>query len=153
MWRPSRPDDDPAIIEMSLALYAEDPSDYAVDAEQVGRTLARLRAEPTRGRVLVLDLGQGIQGYALLISFWSNELGGELCVVDELYVQPRARSRGHAARLIEAVARGEGDWPGRPVALELEVSPHNPRARRLYERLGFVPLRNATLRLMARPSR
>ena len=33
------------------------------------------------------------------------------------------------------------------VALELEVSPLNPRARMLYERLGFRDRQNATLRL------
>jgi hypothetical protein len=39
-------------------------------------------------------------------------------------------------------------WPELPVALELEVSPANVRARALYDRLGFVTKHNTTLRLM-----
>jgi ribosomal protein S18 acetylase RimI-like enzyme len=34
------------------------------------------------------------------------------------------------------------------VAFELEVTGRNTRARALYERLGFVPRKNASLRLL-----
>jgi hypothetical protein len=47
--------------------------------------------------------------------------------------------------------RGSELWPERPVALELEVSPANTRARALYDRLGFVTKHNTTLRLMIPP--
>jgi GNAT superfamily N-acetyltransferase len=137
MWRPAVPADDAAIVAMSLALYREDPSVHPVDAAQVRRTLDRLRAEPGRGRAVVLDTGGGPVGYALLIAFWSNELGGEVCTLDELYVQPGHRGRGAASRLIEALAAGGGPWPGRPAALALEVTAANARARALYARLGF----------------
>ena len=139
MWRLASPADDDAIVAMSLALYREDPSAYSVDAAQVRRTLERLRAEPARGRAVVLDVAGQPAGYALLIAFWSNELGGEVCTIDEIYVQPAHRGHGAATRLVEALAAGRGPWPGRPVALALEVTAANTRARALYERLGFQP--------------
>jgi ribosomal protein S18 acetylase RimI-like enzyme len=88
------------------------------------------------GRALVLHL-EGVAGYALLISYWSNELGGEVCAIDELYVAPAARGQGWGSHLIEALAAGSDLGFGDSVALAIGVSPDNTRARSLYERLGF----------------
>ena len=148
-WRRVGVDDDDAIVAMSLALYAEDPSPAHVSAAQVRATIERFRREPGRGLAAVLDIDGVRAGYALLVSYWSNELGGEVCIIDELYVAPAWRSRGYATRLIDAVVRGAAPWQGRPVALELEVSPKNAAASRLYERLGFRAKRNTTMRRMS----
>jgi GNAT superfamily N-acetyltransferase len=137
MWRAATAEDDLAIIPMCLALNAEDPGPMAVAAEQVQRTLETLRREPLRGRALVLDVDKEVVGYALLISFWSNEAGGELCTVDELFIAPGHRQKGHATDLLERLAGGEEPWSSSAVGIALEVTPGNERARRFYERLGF----------------
>lgn len=100
-------------------------------------TLATLRRDAWRGRAIVLDIDRQVVGYALLIGYWSNELGGEVCVVDELYVTHEFRGRGHGAALFGAIERGEL-WPTPAAAIALGVTPSNSRARRLYERLGFA---------------
>jgi GNAT superfamily N-acetyltransferase len=117
-----------------------------VEGAQVRRTLLALRAEPARGRAVVLEEDGTPAGYALLVSFWSNELGGEVCNVDELWVAPQHRGKGHATTLLRSLMSGQGPWPKAPVAVELEVSPGNPRARVLYETLGFERYRNTMLR-------
>jgi ribosomal protein S18 acetylase RimI-like enzyme len=150
-WRPAVSKDDDAIVEMSLALYADDPA-VTVAAPQVRVTLATFREELVRGRALVLDADGEHAGYAFLVSFYSNELGGEICTIDELYIGPAWRSRGYATMLVASLAGGgEGLWPRKPVALELEVGPANVRALALYERLGFRIKRNSTLRMMIAP--
>ena len=147
-WRLARADEDDAIVDMSLALYGHDPSPRAVSAPQIRATLDVFRRETIRGRAVVLEEHGTISGYAFLVSFWSNELGGEVCTIDELYVQPESRRRGHSTSLVMAVRNDRSLWPARPVALELEVSPSNHGARALYDRLGFRPRHNATLRLL-----
>jgi ribosomal protein S18 acetylase RimI-like enzyme len=102
----------------------------------VRHTLARLRAEPLRGRAVVLDLDGRVAGHAFLIAFWSNELGGDVCTIDELYVAPGARGAGHASGLLDELAAGR-HYEG-AVALQLEVTPGNARALRLYQRSGFA---------------
>jgi ribosomal protein S18 acetylase RimI-like enzyme len=111
------------------------------------RTLLELRELPLRGRVVALEVDGRVCGYAVLITFWSNEIGGEGCLIDELYVEPEYRGRGHASGLFERLAaRSDPSLPDY-VALVLEVTPANARAYRLYQRLGFVP-GNRSLRRM-----
>lgn len=134
MWRDAMPADDEAVVSLCLALNAEDEGQQPVSGVQVERTLRTLRAEPWRGKTVVLDVDGVVAGYAFLISFWSNELGGEVCTVDELYVVPTERSQGHARALFADLERL---W-GRPFAAAgLETSPANERAKAYYRSLGF----------------
>lgn len=147
IWRAAEPRDDARVVELVDRLYAEDPSDAPIPRANTERTLAALRADPVRGRAVVAEAADGtLVGYALLISFWSNEYGGEVCEIDELYVLPDHRSHGLASALVDRVGRGEAPWGRAPVALTLGVTPDNARARALYERLGFVRAKNTAMR-------
>src|SRR5438045_1019980 len=119
MWRLALANEDDTIVEMSLALYREDPAEKPIYAEQIHRTLVTLREETWRGRVVVLEVEGRIGGYSILVSFWSNELGGEVCVVDELYLRPELRSRGLGSTLFDELERGT-IWPGKLAGTALE---------------------------------
>jgi ribosomal protein S18 acetylase RimI-like enzyme len=138
MWRVATASDDEAIVSMCMALNSEDPGPTPVQPEQVRCTLAKLREQPNRGRAVVCDMDGRTVGYALLISFWSNELGGEVCNIDELFVATEYRGCGLATTFFQGLADGgQSLWPIKPAALALEVTPQNERAIALYERLGF----------------
>jgi GNAT superfamily N-acetyltransferase len=76
----------------------------------------------------------GVCGYAILIPYWSNEFGGVLLFVDELFVDATMRGQGVAQAFFAFV---DETRPYDAVALALEVAPRNKGARALYERLGF----------------
>jgi len=136
MWRVAKPEDDDRILAMCMELNREDPGDEPVPEWHVRRTLTRLRSEPHRGSCVVLELAREVAGYALLIPFWSNEMGGDLCEVDELFVMPEHRSRGYGRALfanLECRAFG----PPEAVGIALIVRSGNPRARKFYASLGF----------------
>jgi GNAT superfamily N-acetyltransferase len=148
MWRNGVRSDDELIVALCVALNQEDPGPLPVAEEQIRRTLNELRSNPIRGRALVLDVDGVVQGYALLISFWSNELGGEVCTVDELFVAPEVRGRGYATWLLDNLSEL---W-GRPsVASALETSPTNERAAALYRNLGFERSNTAMVRRHGAP--
>jgi GNAT superfamily N-acetyltransferase len=136
-WRTARSDEDDLLVEMCLELNRDDPGPHPVAPAQMRRTLELLRHEPARGRAVVLEQDGRLIGYSLLISFWSNELGGDVCDVDELFIAREHRNRGHGGSLFAAIESG-ALWPALPVAIALGVTPGNSRARRLYERLGFA---------------
>lgn len=151
IWKPATNSEDDDIVQMSRELYAEDPSPMPVPEHHTRQTLSVLRADSARGRAIVLQLNRAIAGYALLISFWSNELGGEIVVIDELYVRPPYRNQGYARALLTALAGTNTLWPRATVALELEVTPENKRAASLYTRLGFKSVKNGRLRFLRSP--
>lgn len=139
-----------AVVAMMRGLYAEDPASAPADAARFPETIRVLMAHPERGRVVLILADDDPRGYALLVPYWSNEFGGMLLFIDELFVKPEARGRGLGRGLVEWV---KAERPFDAVAVLLEVSPVNVRARRLYESLGFVPRANALLvcRLGAAP--
>ena len=147
-WRAATAADEGAIVACSLALFREDPGTKAMTAARVRRTLGILAREPARGLAVVAVSGQEVVGHALLVSFLSNELHGEVCIIDELFVDEACRGAGVGTALITALQAGRIPRFRRAVALELEVTPRNRRARALYERLGFAPRKNATMRLL-----
>jgi GNAT superfamily N-acetyltransferase len=149
-WRLATEADDQALIALSMALNQEDPGANPVPEAHIRCTLQTLRAAPWRGHAVVLEtLGSPstVVGYAFLISFWSNELGGEVCTIDELYVTPLARGRGLGAKVFDKLLEGDL-WKPKPKALILETTPDNVKARRLYERNGFVG-KNLSMRRLA----
>ena len=130
------------VVAMMRGLYAEDPASAPVDAARFPETIRVLLAHPERGRIVLLMEDDDVRGYTLLIPYWSNEFGGTLMFIDELFVMPDARGRGLGRGFVEWV---KGERPYDAVAVLLEVSPANVRARRLYESLGFVARANALL--------
>jgi GNAT superfamily N-acetyltransferase len=138
--------DDDALVSLILALYCEDSSPDGPTSASARAALAALRETPTWGHAIVMEELGTIAGYALLISFYSNELRGRVCVIDEMYVSKEFRGRGFGGTLLRTLAQRRLPVFRDAVALELEVSPQNKRARALYEKEGFVPIRNTTMR-------
>lgn len=144
----SRTMTDPAeadlVCGMMRSLYAEDAPASGDTPRDFRATVEYLLSRPDHGRVVLIAEGGTVCGYALLIPFWSNEMGGVVVTVDELYVLPEHRGRGLGRALFAVIGR---DRPYDAVAVFLEVSAANSRARRLYEALGFVERTNRTLAL------
>lgn len=129
------------ILAMMDALYAEDEAQSPVDQSRFAANIEFLVLNPSRGRFILFTESGAPIGYALLVPYWSNEFGGTLLYVDELFVVPEARNQGVAHRFFAYVDERR---PYGAIALALEVSPDNRGARRLYESLGFRLRRNST---------
>ncbi|MCA1803106.1 MAG: GNAT family N-acetyltransferase [Rhodothermaceae bacterium] len=143
-FRPYRPDDSPVLERYISDLYAGDISGKPMTADKIRNTIAMLTARPDLGSILMIENGEDVVGYAILINFWSNEYGGIMLNIDELYIAPGHRGKGFASALISHLAQSRYN---NAVALQLEVSPKNHAARRLYNSLGFTPHPNHVLTL------
>ncbi|MDY4187299.1 MAG: GNAT family N-acetyltransferase [Candidatus Borkfalkiaceae bacterium] len=75
-------------------------------------------------------------GYALVTSYWCNEEGGNVLVLDELYICPTSRHHGYGDKFLKWI---EQKFKGKAVAITLEVLTTNQSAQSLYKKDGLVP--------------
>lgn len=118
---------------MMHELYREDPSTKRISDEKISKTFKELRDKPDKGKIIIFEEKKVIVGYSILIPYWSNEYGGNILHIDELYVRPEHRERGIATSFLKQLVRTKHD----AVALQLEVTPSNTRAMNYYRKLRF----------------
>ena len=75
-------------------------------------------------------------GYGLLTTYWCNEEGGNVLLLDELYIAPPFRHKGYAKQFMEWM---QEKFKKKVVSVTLEVLTGNERAISLYKEEGFDP--------------
>lgn len=128
--------------EFTACLYREDKSedsDTMMSPPDISLTLSELERKPDKGTLISMLKGTELIGYAIIIFFWSNEFGGDIIEIDELYVASAHRNSGVGGSFFEWLERTYSN-SGR--GFSLQASPRNVAAVRLYEKLGFISSRN-----------
>lgn len=133
-YRKFKNSDSKIVAELIQNLYLEDPSEKPMLIQKIQNTFNSLTKHPDRGTIMVLENEGEIIGYAILINFWSNEFGGNIVNIDEIYIKKEFRSQGIGTNFIKYLAENKF---GNSVSLQLEVTVRNTKARKLYESLGF----------------
>jgi ribosomal protein S18 acetylase RimI-like enzyme len=135
--------DENIVAEFIKSLYREDASgSMGISDDKIALTFQTLAERPDYGRIVVIECDAPQEqfhqripiGYSLVINFWSNEYGGIIVNIDELYIIPEYRNLGIGTRFIDSLKESRST---NLVALELQVLPYNSRALKLYENLGF----------------
>ena len=127
--------------EMMYCLYEEDPEGLPITDLKIKNTIAESLARPEKIRIVMIrDEGANI-GYGLLVFFWSNEYGGDVIDIDELFIKKEYRNRRIATDFIRSqISAGKT-----AVAVQVEATKSNSAAERLYKRLGFEQSPNTHL--------
>lgn len=126
--------------EMIVSLYREDPEGEPMDEEKIRRTIAEFRKSPEKLSIYMIGDQNGNIGYAILVYFWSNEYGGNIISIDELYIRETHRNQGIGTEFFSFVEALENK-----AALQVETTPSNGRALGYYKRLGFEESENTHL--------
>jgi ribosomal protein S18 acetylase RimI-like enzyme len=147
----------PAILAMMARLYAEDHTGADIDTSRFPRTIDTLIASPHLGQI-ILCFAETPQnhapraspaGYAIIIPFWSNEFGGTVALLDELYILPEFRGQGLGKGVLDLI---EHTRPFNAVAVLLEVSEKNAKARAFYEAIGLHARTNLVMTKVFEPA-
>ena len=138
MIRPMNPGDRQAYISMAAAFYASDAVIRKVTVQVVESVFDDIIAGSPHieGYMLLDEAGAGA-GYALLAHSFSQEAGGRVLWVDEIYIRPEYRGIGLAKELLSFVKE---HFAGKVKRIRLDVEADNEKAIALYEKMGFVPL-------------
>ena len=144
--RPATPDDVPLILELirELAVYERLAHQVVADEQQLLDTLfgARPSAE-----VVVSMHGDEPAGFALFFHNYSTFLGRPGIYLEDVYVRPAHRGRGHGRALLEHVARKAVE--GGCGRLEWAVLDWNAPAIGFYESLGATAMSDWTVYRLA----
>lgn len=128
------------LIQMILFLYDEDPGGEPIDEYKINATINEFKRNPQKINIYMFEKhGENI-GYAILVYFWSNEWGGNILIIDELYVGENHRGKGVATEFFSFAENFENI-----AAVQLETTPSNQRVLEYYKRLGFAPCQNTHL--------
>ncbi len=122
------------VTQYIKGLFLEDPTPQGMSDEKIKRTIRMLLKHKEKGTIMVFEGEKELLGYAILINFWSNEYGGNIVYIDELFVKKEWRGKGVATNFIQFLVKKRIKDA---VSLFLEVTPQNKGAEELYKRRGF----------------
>ncbi|MBV7296900.1 GNAT family N-acetyltransferase [Enterovibrio paralichthyis] len=131
----------PRLLELSKQMH--DHEALSFDVEHVTSSFSYLIGNPAHGDVFLIALDQDgeqeIIGYVVLCYSFSIELGGQIAVIDQIFLSKDWRRQGvgsHVLPSIEAQANSRNCH-----AVILEVNIGNSGAREFYEQFDYMPRR------------
>lgn len=137
MVRPFEAGDRAAFLEMAGDFYRMPAVLHDIDPQHFERTFDEIMAgSPLAGGLIAEHDGEKA-GYALLSFTWSNEAGGLVVLIEEVYVKEAFRSHGIGQEIFAYIRK---TYDGTARRYRLEVTRENPRAAQLYRRLGYQEL-------------
>ncbi|RRB07738.1 GNAT family N-acetyltransferase [Larkinella rosea] len=116
---------------------------YPFDRPLRQQLIRQMLENPSLGSLwLVVDENRPV-GYVVLTYGFALEFGGKTALVDELFIEEGHRGGGKGRTVLQQIQQ-TADELGVSVIL-LQTEKYNPRAKRLYESIGFVDQERSTL--------
>ena len=135
MIRNLTPSDRDVYLRMAHDFYHSPAVLKPVPDAYLERSFEEMMRSDVYMRGLIFEVDGNVAGYAVISKTYSQEAGGKVAWIEEIYVPDRYRGRGLAHEFFADLHALE------PAArYRLETEPGNLRAKRLYESLGFTQL-------------
>jgi len=128
--------------EMAFALQEEDPADLPMTEAKIIKTASESLACPEKIQIFMFKSDGATIGYGMLTFIWSNEYGGDVTNIDEVYIKKGYRNRQAASSFFRHVLATYKDT----AMFEIEATPSNEGALSLYKKFGFELSVNTHLR-------
>ncbi len=126
-------------LAMSREFYSSEATDHPVPDEHFQRTFDKIFKGSPIVRGWMIDVQGHPAGYLLASITWSNEFGGRVAWLEELYLRRVARGQGLGRQALEQ-AMDELKRLDKVAGFRLEVAPANVGISQLYEKIGFNPV-------------
>lgn len=123
-------------LAMMRDFYSSPAVLHSIPAEHFVKTLDEVEKGSPYMDIFILESGNQMAGYALTAYTYSNEAGGKVVWIEELFVLPSFQSQGLGREFINYIKSSFGEF----ARIRLEVEECNDGATRLYRREGFESL-------------
>jgi len=127
------------LLNIVLELYREDPAGEPITEEKIRKTVNELNRQPGKSKIYIFEEQNMIIGYCILIFYWSNEFGGNILNIDEIFVKEKWRNKGICTRFLNMLYE---KFNHSVAAFRLEVTPSNLHAKNYYLKAGFSEDKN-----------
>ena len=134
MIRPIRQNDREHYLSMARAFYESDAVLAPVPLSHMEKTFDLLMEGSPYAEAFILEKEGKTAGYALLARTWSQEAGGEVIWIEEIYLEPSARGKGYGSAFFRFL---EEEFAPEAKRFRLEVEEENEGAVSLYRKIGF----------------
>ncbi|MBQ8863027.1 MAG: GNAT family N-acetyltransferase [Clostridia bacterium] len=119
-------------ISMAKDFYASPAVLENIPEENITRSFCEFLGGTPYGDAFVFEESGSVIGYGVLAYTYSQEAGGKVVWLEEIYVSSAYRGRGYGSEFIDFVLK---EIPA--ARYRLETEPENEKAAALYRRKGF----------------
>lgn len=137
MIRKMTENDKELYITMAEEFYNSDAVIHPIPRDHFEKTANEALRSDEYAEIYLLEYEGETAGYGLTARTFSQEAGGQVLWIEELYIRKEFRSKGLGREFFSSL---EDKNRGEIVRLRLEVEADNTRAISLYERLGYEVL-------------
>ena len=137
MIRKMTENDKELYISMAEEFYNSDAVLHPIPRDHFEKTANEALRSDEYAEIYLLEYEGETAGYGLTARTFSQEAGGQVLWIEELYIRKEFRSKGLGREFFSSL---EDKNRGEIVRLRLEVEADNTRAISLYERLGYEVL-------------
>lgn len=132
MFRKITENDREFYISSAKEFYRSDTVDHQIPEDFIVKTFEELMRANTYAEAYIIEQEGKRAGYALLAKSFSQEAGGMVLWLEEIFILPEFRSCGLGGQFLKFLKE---DVPA--VRLRLELCPSNTKACEIYKRNGF----------------
>ena len=126
-----------AFVAMANEFYHSDAVLHSIPESNIEKTFDELMAGSPYIDGYIFECDGEKAGYSLLSITYSNEAGGLVVWVEEIYILPKFQGRGIGKEYMDFVEEAYKDKAAR---FRLEVEEENERAIKIYEKKGYRQL-------------
>lgn len=124
-------------LQLTDEFYHSEAVLHPVPPQHRVATFEELMRSDTYAEGYVLESDGKVAGFALLSKTFSQEAGGLVVWIEELYLRPVFRGKGIGTHFLQECIKNR---PPHVKRFRLEVEEKNHGAKKLYQRLGFQSL-------------
>ncbi len=134
-WRPINADDREAYVAMATAFYGSDAVLHPIPETHIINTFDEMMRSDVYATGQICEYDGEIVGYVLFAKTFSQEAGGLVLWVEELYIKEEFRGKGIGSRFLAELIK---TLPEGVKRIRLETERDNEGAVKLYTSLGFT---------------
>ena len=142
MIRKMRSEDKKTYMEMAREFYHSDAVLHPVPDTYFERTADEALRSDVYAEIFLFECENEAAGYGLIAKTYSQEAGGMVWWIEEVYVREAFRSKGIGREFFAYLDKVKGSAV---TGMRLEVEEDNTRAVALYKKLGYKPLEYAQM--------